>query len=215
MNIIFNFLNGLLNSIFTFTGDWGLAIVLLTVGVRVVLSPMSFKQKKSMQKQQKLAIKMQEVKEKYKDNKDKLDIEIKKQSAESAKGMLGCLVTLLQMPILMTLWSVTKKIPVNVGTYLIPWVSSLKMSDSYFIVPLIYVIVSLAPSLLSYVTLLKIEGQAKISKSNIIIMAVVGLFVAKAAPIAVGIYLITTSVFNFLEELVFRIYMRKLKINKY
>jgi YidC/Oxa1 family membrane protein insertase len=212
MNIIFNFLNNLLNSIFNFTGDWGLAIVLLTISVRLVLSPMSFKQKKSMQQQQKFAIKIQELKEKYKNNKEKLEIEIKKHSAQSAKSMMGCLVTLLQLPILMTMWSVFNKIPVSVGTYLIPWVSSIKVSDSYFIVPLIYVLVSLAPSLLSYVTLLKIDGQATISKSNIIIMAVVGLFVAKAAPIAVGIYLITTSLFNFLEELVFRIYMRKVKI---
>ena len=211
MNIIFNFLSGLLNSIFSFTGDWGLAIVILTLGVRLVLSPMSFKQKKSMQQQQKFAIKMQEIKEKYKDNKEKLELETKKQSAESAKGMLGCLVTLLQLPILMTMWSVFNKIPVSLGTYLIPWVSSIKISDSYFIVPVIYVIASLAPSLISYVPILKIEGQATISKSNILIMAVFGLFVAKAAPIAVGIYLITTSVFNFLEELVFRIYMRNLK----
>jgi len=211
MNIIFNFLSSLLNSIFNFTGDWGLAIVLLTVSVRLVLSPMSFKQKKSMQQQQKFAIKMQELKEKYKNNKDKLEVELKKQSVQSAKSMMGCLVTLLQLPILMTMWSVFNKIPMSVGTYLIPWVSSIKVSDSYFIVPLVYVIVSVAPSLLSYVTLLKIDGQATISKSNIIIMAVIGLFVAKAAPIAVGIYLITTSLFNFLEEIVFRIYMRKLK----
>lgn len=211
MNIIFNFLSSLLNSIFNFTGDWGLAIVILTLAVRLALSPMSFKQKKSMQQQQKFAVKMQKIKEKYKDNKDKLEVETKKQSAESAKSMLGCLVTLLQLPILMTMWSVFNKIPANVGTYLIPWVSSINISDSYFIVPLIYVLVSLSPSLLSYVTLLKIEGQATISKNNIIIMAVFGLFVAKAAPIAVGIYLITTSLFNFLEELIFRMYMRNLK----
>lgn len=208
MNIIFNILNNLLNSIFNFTGDWGLAIVLLTVGVRIVLLPMSFKQRKSMQQQQKLAIKMQQFKEKYKDNKDKLDEEIKKQSVESAKSMLGCLVTLIQLPILMTLWSVINKMPGNVGTYLIPWVTSIKMPDSYFIVPLIYMFVSLTPNLLSYVTFLKIEGQATVNKYNIIIMSAVSLFVAKAAPIAVGIYLITTSIFNFLEELVFRIYMR-------
>ncbi|MBX4261351.1 membrane protein insertase YidC [Clostridium estertheticum] len=212
MNIIFNFLSSLLNSIFNFTGDWGLAIVLLTISVRLVLSPMSFKQKKSMHQQQKLGIKMQEIKKKYKDNKDRLEVEVKKQSAESAKSMLGCLVTLLQLPIIMTLWSVFNKLPVSASTYLIPWVSSIKVSDSYFIIPLIYVLVSITPSLLSYVTLLKIEGQATLSKSNIIIMAVAGLFVAKAAPIAVGIYLITTSVFNFLEELAFRLYIRNSKI---
>ncbi|MDF2882298.1 MAG: hypothetical protein K0R54_2855 [Clostridiaceae bacterium] len=211
MNIIFNLLNSLLNLFYNFTGDWGLAIVLLTVGVRIILSPLSFKQKKSMQKQQKLSIKMQQLKEKYKNNENKLREEINKQSAESTKGMLGCLVTLFQLPVLFTLWSVINKIPVNVGTYLIPWVSSIKVSDSYFIVPLIYMFASLTPSLLSYVTFLKIEGQAAMSKSNILVMALIGLFVIKAAPIAIGIYLITTSVFNFLEELVFRIYMRKIK----
>lgn len=211
MNIIFNLLNSLLNLFFSFTGDWGLAIVLLTVGVRIILSPMSFKQKKSMQQQQNFNIKMQQLKEKYKNNENKLREEINKQSAESAKGMLGCLVTLLQLPVLFTLWSVINKIPVNVGTYLIPWVSSIKVSDSYFIVPLIYMFVSLTPSLLSYVTFLKIEGQAAMSKSNILIMALMGLFFAKAVPIAVGIYLITTSTFSFFEELAFRIYMRKVK----
>ena len=212
MNIIFNFLSSLLNSIFSFTGDWGLAIVLLTVCVRIVLLPMSFKQKKSMQQQQRLAIKMQAIKEKYKDNKAKLDDEVKKHSIESAKGMMGCLITLLQAPILMTMWSVIKKMPVDVGTSLVPWVSSISVSDSYFIIPLIYMFVSLAPSLLSYVTFLKIEGQAKVSKGNIAIMALFGLFIAKAAPIALGLYLITTSLFSFLEELAFRIYIKNVKI---
>lgn len=211
MDIIFNFLSGLLNSIFNFTGDWGLAIVLLTVGVRIALLPMSFKQKKSMQEQQKLATKMQAIKEKYKDNKDKLDEEVKKHSLESAKGMMGCLITLLQAPILMTMWSVIKKMPENVGSSLVPWVSSIAVSDSYFIIPLIYMFVSLAPSLLSYVTFFRIEGQAKVSKSNIAIMALIGLFITKAAPIALGIYLITAGIFSFLEELAFRIYMRSLK----
>lgn len=209
MNIIFSFFSNLLNLIFNFTGDFGLAIVLLTVVVRIVLLPFSFKQKKSMQHQQELALKLQKFKEKYKNNKEKIDEEVRKQSAESAKSMLGCFIALLQLPILMTLWSVISKIPVDVGTFLIPWVASIKISDNYFIVPLIYMFVSLTPSLLSYAPFLKIEGQAAISKSNILITALISLFVAKAAPIAVGIYLITTSLFNFLEELAFRIYMRK------
>ncbi|AJA46475.1 membrane protein insertase, YidC/Oxa1 family protein [Clostridium pasteurianum DSM 525 = ATCC 6013] len=211
MNIIFNFLSNLLSNIFNFTGDWGLAIVLLTVVVRIVLSPMSFKQKKSMYQQQKLSIKMKEINEKYKNDKVKLEEEQKKHAAESAKSMFGCLVTFLQLPILMTMWTVINKLPVSAGTMLIPWVSSIKLSDSYFIVPLIYILASLTPSLLSYISFFKIEGQAKITKGNIIIMAVFGLIVAKAAPIAVGIYLITTSLFNFIEELAFRLYMRKVK----
>ncbi|MFA6939654.1 MAG: membrane protein insertase YidC [Clostridiaceae bacterium] len=213
MNIIFNFLSNLLYSIFNFTGDFGLAIVLLTIGVRIVLLPMSFKQKRSMQHQQELALKMQKFKEKYKNNKEKIDEEVKKQSAESAKSMLGCLITLLQLPVLMTLWSVISKIPVDVGTFLIPWVASIKVSDSYYIVPLIYMLVSLTPSLLPYVSFLKIEGETAVSRSSIIIMAFFSLFIAKAAPIAVGIYLITTSIFSFFEEFAFRIYRKGTVLN--
>lgn len=152
---------------------------------------------------------MQEINEKYKYDKGKLEEEKKKQAALSAKSMLGCLVTFLQLPILMTMWSVINKLSVSAGTMLIPWVASIKLSDSYFIVPLIYIFASLTPSLLSYISFFKIEGQVKMTKGNIIIMAVFGLFIAKAAPIAVGIYLITTSLFNFIEELIFRLYMKK------
>lgn len=213
MNIIFSFLSNLLNSIFNITGDFGLAIVLLTVGVRIALLPMSLKQKKSMQHQQELAVKMQKFKEKYKNNKEKIDEEVKKQSAESAKSMIGCLITLLQLPILMTLWSVISKIPVDVGTFLIPWVASIKVSDSYYIVPLIYMLISLTPSLLPYVSFLKIEGETAASRGNIIIMALFSLFIAKAAPIAVGIYLITTSIFSLFEEFAFRLYRKGTVLN--
>jgi YidC/Oxa1 family membrane protein insertase len=212
MNIIFNFLSNLLNSIFNFTGDWGLAIVLLTVGVRIMLLPLTFKQKKSIQQQQKFAIKMQEIKVRYKDNKNMLDEEVRKHSAESVKGMLGCLITVLQAPILMTMWSVIKKMPESVGTSLVPWVSSISVSDTHYIIPLIYMVASLTPSLLSYVTFLKIEGQATASKSNIAIMALISLLIVKAAPIALGIYLITTSIISFLEELAFRIYIKNVKM---
>lgn len=212
MNIIFKFLNSLLNLIFTYTGDWGFAIVLLTVAVRIILSPMSFKQKRSMQQQQKLAANIEEIKEKYKDNKAKLDEEIMKHSVQSVKGVFGCLVTLIQLPVLFGMWNVINKMPAQVGTLLIPWVSSIKLSDSYFIVPLIYILVSLAPSLFSYIPFLEIEGQAKMSKANVLIMVVSSLLIAKTAPIAIGLYLITTSIFTFLEELCFRIYMRKYKI---
>lgn len=40
-------------------------------------------------------------------------------------------------------------------------------------------------------------------------MELIGLFVAKAAPIAIGIYLINTSLFSFLEELGFRLYLKQ------
>lgn len=207
MNIIFNFFSNLLYCIFNFTGDLGLAIVLLTAVVRIVLLPLSLKQKRSILNQQRMAAKIQKIKENYKSNKQKINEEIKRQSGENAKNMLGCLVNLIQLPVLMTLWRVIVKIPVNGATFLIPWVASIKLSDSFYIIPVLYMLVSLAPSLLSYVTFLKAEGQAAVSKSSMLIMALISFLIARAAPVAVGIYLITASVFSFLEELIFRIYL--------
>lgn len=154
-----------------------------------------------------MAAKIQKIKENYKSNKQKINEEIKRQSGENAKNMLGCLVNLIQLPVLMTLWRVIVKIPVNGATFLIPWVASIKLSDSFYIIPVLYMLVSLAPSLLSYVTFLKAEGQAAVSKSSMLIMALISFLIARAAPVAVGIYLITASVFSFLEELIFRIYL--------
>jgi membrane protein insertase Oxa1/YidC/SpoIIIJ len=78
MNIIFNGLNTLLSHIFSLTGDWGIAIIFMTVIVRAFISPMSIKQKISMQEQQENVKIMQSIQEKYKNDKKKLESEMKK-----------------------------------------------------------------------------------------------------------------------------------------
>lgn len=70
MNIISDLLNSSLNYFFNITGDLGIAIILLTILVRGLLMPLSFKQKLSMQTQLKLSKGLEEIKEKYKKNKE-------------------------------------------------------------------------------------------------------------------------------------------------
>ena len=209
MNIISNVLNTSLNYFFNLTGDWGIAILLLTVVVRAVLMPLSIKQKLNMQEQQKMSKTLEELKEKYKNNKKKLDEELQKHYAESAKGMLGCLVTLLQLPIVFTLYNVIIKMPMQAGTILVPWVESIKMWDNLFIIPILYTISMLCPNLLSYVPFLKVISQAKVNKANILITSIISMLITFKTPVAVGIYLITTSIFSFIEEIIFRLYIRR------
>lgn len=208
MNIISNTLNTSLNYFFNISGDWGIAIILLTIFVRTILLPMSMKQKFSMQQQQSLSKKIEELKEKYKNNKEKLEAEIQKHYTQSAKSMLGCLVTLLQLPIVFALYSVILQMPVHAGTIIIPWVTSIKLADNYFIIPIIYAFAALSPSLLSHLEFLRASSYAHAPKSTLIITAVVSIFIAIKLPIAVGIYLITTSVFSLMEELAFRLYLK-------
>src|SRR5438270_12327718 len=86
-------------------GSWGLAIVGLTVVIRAVLVPLTFKQLKSMQEMQRLAPQIQALKEKYKDDKQRQQQEIMAFYRENKINPLAsCLPLLLQLPVFVSLF---------------------------------------------------------------------------------------------------------------
>lgn len=208
MNIISSTLNFLINYLFNITGDFGIAIILITLLVRLILMPMAVKQKLKMQEQQNYIKGLEEIKLKYKNNKKRLDTEMQNYYKQNARGGLAFLTTLLQLPVVLSLYNVILKLPIDAGTILVPWVASLKMTDSHFIIPALYVISALSPNILSYIPFLRLTTQAKISKANIIIVSIISALISLKTPIAVGIYLITTSLFSLFEELTFRLYVK-------
>ncbi len=89
------------------TGDYGVAIILLTITVRILLLPLTIKQTKSMQEMKRIQPKLKELQAKYKDNKEKLQEEIMKFYKEHKINPLsGCLPLLLQLPIMFALFRV-------------------------------------------------------------------------------------------------------------
>jgi len=86
-------------------GSWGLAIVGLTVLVRAVLVPLTYRQLKSMQEMQRLAPEINKLKEKYKDDKQRQQQEIMKFYQENKINPLAsCLPLLLQLPVFISLF---------------------------------------------------------------------------------------------------------------
>jgi len=86
-------------------GSWGLAIVGLTVLIRAILVPLTFRQLKSMQEMQRLAPQMQAIKEKYKEDKQRQQQEIMKFYQENKINPLAsCLPLLLQLPVFISLF---------------------------------------------------------------------------------------------------------------
>jgi YidC/Oxa1 family membrane protein insertase len=86
-------------------GSWGLAIIGLTVVIRAVLVPLTFRQLKSMQEMQKLAPQIQALKEKYKDDKQRQQQEIMKFYQEhKINPLASCLPLLLQIPVFISLF---------------------------------------------------------------------------------------------------------------
>src|SRR5208283_3211774 len=86
-------------------GSWGLAIVGLTVLIRAVLVPLTYRQLKSMQEMQRLAPQISALKEKYKDDKQRQQQEIMKFYQENKINPLAsCLPLLLQLPVFISLF---------------------------------------------------------------------------------------------------------------
>src|SRR4029077_9295238 len=86
-------------------GSWGFAIVGLTVVIRAVLVPLTFRQLKSMQEMQRLAPHIQALKEKYKDDKQRQQQEIMNFYREhKINPLASCLPLLLQLPVFVSLF---------------------------------------------------------------------------------------------------------------
>ena len=92
---------------YNFCGDWGLAIIIVTVIFRVLISPLMHKQTKSSFQMQKVQPLMKEIQTKYADDPQRQQEEMQKLYAEvKFNPLAGCLPMLLQMPIFMALFQV-------------------------------------------------------------------------------------------------------------
>src|SRR5438309_1391965 len=86
-------------------GSWGLAIIGLTVVIRAVLVPLTFRQLKAMQEMQRHVPEMQALKEKYKDDKQRQQQELMNFYREhKINPLASCLPLLLQFPVFISLF---------------------------------------------------------------------------------------------------------------
>ncbi len=207
MDVIINIFKNIVEFFYNFTGDYGIAIVLLTITVKVILLPFSIKQRVAMKKQITLSKKMEDVKVKYKNNKKKQEEELNKLYMENSKGLLGCLLPILQLPIISGLYMSINRLQLEAMSILVPWAINIGNTDDKFLVPIIYTLVTIAPSILSYLKVFDKDEKPATIKS-IIPMIVMGVLITVKSPIALGIYFITSGMFSLIEDIVFRIYSK-------
>lgn len=101
-----------------FSGDWGLAIILVTVIFRLLISPLMHKQTKSSHQMQKVQPLMKEIQAKYADDPMRQQEETQKLYAEAKFNPLaGCLPMLLQMPIFIALYQTLSELGSRGGEY--------------------------------------------------------------------------------------------------
>jgi YidC/Oxa1 family membrane protein insertase len=133
----------LLAAIHGFTGNWGLAIILLTLMVRIALFPLMERQFRSMAPMRKLKPELDEISKRFPDDLEKrqaAQMELyRKHGINPASQMLGCLPLLLQMPVFFALYT---SLSTNVELYHQPFYlywTDLSAPDPYFVLPLMLV----------------------------------------------------------------------------
>ncbi|MDR1048191.1 MAG: membrane protein insertase YidC, partial [Synergistaceae bacterium] len=105
-----DFMMWLLTALYGVTNSWGLAIILLTLLVRLAMHPLTQKQMASMQKMQKLQPRMKVLQDRYKDDKESLNKEVMALYKENGVNPAsGCLPLLIQLPIFILLYNVLTK----------------------------------------------------------------------------------------------------------
>lgn len=128
----------LLQFIQGYVGNWGWTIVILTILIKLVLYPLSFKGMVSMQKLKDLAPKMKEIQAKYKDDKQKQSMHMMElYKKHGANPMGGCLPLILQIPVFFAIYRVLLNAIELKGADWIFWVQDLAEMDPYFVLPIL------------------------------------------------------------------------------
>lgn len=127
----------LLTKVYSFLGNWGLAIIGITVLVKLALFQLNAKAFKSMAKMRKFGPEMQRLKELYGDDRQKMSQEMMKlYQKEKINPLGGCLPIVAQMPIFIALyWVLMESVELRHAEFL--YLADLSVKDPYFILPII------------------------------------------------------------------------------
>jgi len=128
----------LLTKIHALVGNWGVAIILLTVLIKAAFFKLSATSYKSMANMRRVQPKMQDIREQYADDKQKQSqamMELYRK--EKINPMGGCLPILVQMPVFIALyWTLMESVELRQAPFIL-WIKDLSVMDPYFVLPLL------------------------------------------------------------------------------
>lgn len=189
----------LLSWFLNFTGNYGLAIVLLTVMVRVVILPLTVYQTKAMKRMQEVQPLIKEIQTKFKDQPDKLNQEMMQiYRTKGVNPFSGCLPLVIQMPFLYAIFAVLSNFDPGAANPGFLWVPSLNAKDPLFILPVLTVVTMVAQSWLSGV------GNDPNQRMMMYMMPVLfGFFTFQMPQSGVVLYWVVSTVFGLAQQAVY------------
>lgn len=118
--------------------SYGIAIIILTIVIKVLLLPFALKQIKSMKGMQEIQPKVAALQKKYKNDRTKLSIEMQKLYREhNISPLAGCLPLLIQMPFLVSIFYALQGFQYDSAHASFLWLSSLASKDPTYVLPIL------------------------------------------------------------------------------
>jgi YidC/Oxa1 family membrane protein insertase len=196
---LFNLMGATLSTFHGWGAPWWLSIVMLTVVVRTLLFPITYRQVKSMRKMQELKPEMDRIRTEYKDDVQKQREEMAKLYQERKVNPLGgCLPVFIQLPIFIVLYYTIRHFDTleSFRTGGLFWFTDLTQPDHLFILPALYVLTMMASQEIT------IRNTAPQQKNLMRLLPLVfGFFLARF-PSGLFVYWITSNCITFVQNYV-------------
>ena len=205
-----DFLTQVLAGIEGVVGDWGLAVIILTVIIRLLLTPLMAHSTKSTARMQVMQPKLQEIQERYADDPERQAEELRKMYAEMKFNPLGgCLPIFLQMPVFFGLFTVAREVPADACFFsILPSIaqsaqSVLDASGIQAAIP--YILFDVLFGVLTFIPMImNVSPQSEAQKSQTMIMggvmALMMLWFGWGVPAAVLLYYVTSSLWQVVQQ---------------
>ncbi|MBI3597317.1 MAG: membrane protein insertase YidC [Nitrospirae bacterium] len=185
----------ILQFLHSFTGNYGVAIILLTIGVRILFIPLTHKSYRSMKDMQALQPQLQALQKKYKDDKQRLQREMMELYQKNKVNPVGgCLPMILQIPVFVALFNVLyTTIEIRQAPFIL-WIRDLSDMDPYYVLPIIMGLTMLIQQKMQPTTMDPI--QAKI----FLMMPIFMTFLFVSFPSGLVLYMITNNVLTIGQQ---------------
>ena len=198
-----------LNLFNTWIPNYGVAIILLTILVRILFWPLTHKSTVGMKKMQEIAPKMKEIQAKFKDNPQRLQQETwALYRAEKVNPMSSCLPMLVQIPVFIALFNVLRSaVELRYAPFL--WIADLSEPEGLLAAYLPFGGLNLLPILMAATTGLQSyftpsTGDKSQQKMMMIFMPAMMLFMFYSFPSALSLYWFLSNIFSIVQMYLIR-----------
>jgi YidC/Oxa1 family membrane protein insertase len=180
-----------------FLHNFGLAIILLTVLVKVLTYPLTLKSMKSMKEMQRIQPQIARLRERYKDDKERLNREmLQLMRANGYNPMSGCLPMFIQMPIFIALYNVLYGAIDLYGQPFFGWIHDLSAKDPFYVTPILLALMMFLQQKMTPNTAADPAQQRMMT-----LMPVIFGFMMLWLPSGLTLYMLVNSVVSVLQQI--------------